>query len=270
LARGIELGWTWIPTLDCRATPSAIVEDDVVERFWAELAAAIAGAGEIDAVFLVLHGAMVTRSLDDVEGEILERLRRLPSITKLPVVGVFDLHAHFSPRMATHADALVAYRENPHTDARDAAVRAVDLLQRTLTNGERPRMRSRHSGIIWPPTGTGTADEPMRSLEAMARRLEAEHPSFWAVNVIAGFSFGDAADVGVSFSIATIGSDEEADTALGELVADAWEHRHAGNVIEPPVDEVMRTLTPLPPGLTVLAEPSDNIGGAWRPVYPLD
>jgi microcystin degradation protein MlrC len=34
-----------------------------------------------------------------------------------------------------------------------------------------------------------------------------------------------------------------------------------GDVTDPPVAEVMAKLAPLPPGLTVLVEPSDNIGG---------
>jgi microcystin degradation protein MlrC len=37
--------------------------------------------------------------------------------------------------------------------------------------------------------------------------------------------------------------------------------REQGNVTDPPVDEVLAKLTPAPEGLTVLVEPSDNIGG---------
>jgi microcystin degradation protein MlrC len=79
----------------------------------------------LSGVFLSLHGAMATDSTEDVEGELLERLRGLPDIAPLPVFGVFDLHANFSERMARLADGLVCYRENPHTDARASAVRAV-------------------------------------------------------------------------------------------------------------------------------------------------
>lgn len=261
LQRGAQLGWQWLPTLDCRATPSGTVEHAVWERYWQELQTQILEAGPSDAVFLVLHGAMVTDCSDDVEGELLERLRALPSLSHIPIVGVFDLHAHFSPRMANHADALVAYRENPHTDARDAAMRAVEVLHECLSKGVRCRQRCRHAGIIWPPTGTGTADEPMRSLEAMARRLESEHPNFLAVNVVAGFAFGDAADTGVSFAISTLGPDDEAEAALIELAEFAKRNRQLGNVVEPPAEEVMASLRPMGKGLTVIAEPSDNIGG---------
>lgn len=261
LAAAERFGWDVVPALDCRAVPSGIVADEVVESFWREFRETATRAGRLDGVLLVLHGAMVSESLRDVEGELLGRMRALPGWSSLPLAAVFDLHAHLSPRMCEHADALVAYRENPHTDARDAAERAAAVLDRVLRDGSRSRMRLRRVPVMWPPTGTGTADEPMRSLERLARQLEAEHPNFLAVNIVGGFAFGDTPDTGVSVSLATLGPDDEADAALDRLATQAWDQRQLGNVIEPPVDDVLATLVPVPPGLTVLAEPSDNVGG---------
>jgi microcystin degradation protein MlrC len=256
-------GWEVLPTVDFRAQPSAIVEDEVFEDFWREFRqrAGPELTRGVDGLYLVLHGAMVTQSLDDVEGELLARIRQLPGAAKLPIFGVFDLHANFTERMAAHANCLVAYRENPHTDARQAAQNAAALLQRTLTTGQVPRMFWQHPPVMWPPTGTGTAGEPMRWLEAFARRLEAHHPELWTVNVAAGFSFADTPETGVNFSIASVGPETEARSKLAELCALAITHRKDGNITDPPVADVMRQLQPLPLGLTVLVEPSDNIGG---------
>jgi microcystin degradation protein MlrC len=253
-----EFGWEVVPAVDFRASPGAMVEDEVVETFWQELASHCGQS--YDAVYLVLHGAMTSQSLDDVEGEILARLRhRLgPAV---PIFGVFDLHANFTQRMADLANCLVAYRENPHADARRAAQIAAGLLQRTLTTGRVPRMFWHHPPVMWPPTGTGTATEPMLSLERLSRELEAASPEFWAVNVSAGFSFADTPDTGVSFAIATVGGESEARAALERLGALALEKKVAGNVTDPSVGEVFAQLQPFPPGLTVLVEPSDNIGG---------
>lgn len=252
-------GWEVIPAVDYRAQPGAIVEDAVIEAFWSELAERARPALErgIDGIYLVLHGAMVSESLDDVEGEILRSLRRLPGAETVPVFGVFDLHANFTQRMADLADCLVAYRENPHTDAREAACIAARLLQRCLTTGERPRMIWRHPPVMWPPTGTATAADPMLTLERMARGLETQ-PGIWAANVIAGFSFADTPDTGVSFAIAAT---TDASAHLDALCTKALELREQGNVIEPSLDAVMPGLVNPPPGLTVLVEPSDNIGG---------
>ncbi len=256
-------GWTILPTADFRASPSATVRDEVVETFWREFRqrAEPELARGVDGIYLVLHGAMASESLPDVEGELLARLRALPGVGRVPVFGVFDLHANFSPAMARHTNCLVAYRENPHTDGRESAVRAATMLQRCLTTGEVPHMVFEPTPIVWPPTGTGTASEPMRGLETLARRIESGGSEIWSASVIAGFSFADTPDTGVSFIVSTTGSDADARTALAELSSLALRTKELGNVTEPPVDGVLAKLVPAPPGLSVLVEPSDNIGG---------
>jgi len=219
LETAAKLGWELIPTVDCRAQPSGTAADEVFEKFWAELRpqvqqAVVAG---IDAIYLVLHGAMTTQSVRDVEGELLARLRKLPGVAELPIFGVFDLHANFSQAMAQYADCLVAYRHNPHTDACAMAVRAAELLDEHLqSKAVRPRTYWRHAGILWPPTGTGTAESPMFELEALARKMEIEH-ELLAANVVGGFSFADTADTGVSFTVVTRGDEAQARELLDKL-----------------------------------------------------
>jgi microcystin degradation protein MlrC len=246
--------WHIIPGVDYRAQPSATVADEVIHQFWNGLAPLIR-KDHFDAIYLVLHGAMTSQTILDVEGEILQRIR---AITQVPIFGVFDLHANFSHKMAALADCLVGYRENPHTDAREAALIAARLLMRYFSTGQRPRMQFKQPGLIWPPTGTGTATDPMQSLEALARQLEAADETLWAMNVVAGFSFADTPDTGVSFVACTTGN---AYPHLAQLEAKAHELNHLGLVTDPPADEVLAGLNPLPSGLTVLVEPSDNIGG---------
>lgn len=159
-----ELGWELVPTIDHRALPGPIVEDAAVEGFWCEfeeLSRPALSRG-IDGVYLILHGAMVSESLDDVEGEVLARIRRLLGKSSAPIGGVFDLHANFTAAMAQHSDALVAYRENPHVDAEEAARRAARLLDRVLSHRIRCATAWLPAGLLWPPTGTATAEEPMR------------------------------------------------------------------------------------------------------------
>ena len=253
--------WQWevLPTVDYRAQPSALVEDLAIETFWADFeehATPHLSTG-VDGIYLVLHGAMVSQSFEDVEGELLQRLRALPGAERVPIFGVFDLHANFTPRMAELADCLVAYRENPHTDARHAACDAARLLRRCLETGERPRQYHAHPPLVWPPTGTGTATEPMKTLETMAREMEQE-PGIWSVSIVAGFAFADTPDTGVSFVIA---SSQPVPDHLQRLCETAWQLRELGNATEPPLSEIIGGLTELPEGLTVLVEPSDNIGG---------
>ena len=117
---------------------------------------------------------------------------------------------------------------------------------------------------MWPPTGTGTADDPMGTLEAMARAVETSNDEIAAVNVMGGFSFADTPDTGVSFAAVTFGDVEQARQELQQLVDWSIEHRAEGNKVDAPLDsfrdrireDVAADRTPV-----IVVEPADNIGG---------
>lgn len=256
--------WTVVPVSFYRAQPAGKIEHAVYEAFWSELEAGVKQAlvdGPLDGIWLCLHGAGVSTECDDIEGETLGRLRALPGVGDMPIFGAFDLHANYTDAMSRHANGLVAFRENPHTDARDTAVKSAQLLARCLRDGVKPHMLSRRVPIIWPPTGTSTAVSPMLDLERQARRIEAEDPDIWAVNVIGGFSFSDVADAGVAFSLVTVGDDAKAEAALQSLCDIAERLRDAGQPDEWDLDAALEEIKSKTEGLWVIVEPADNIGG---------
>ncbi|TWT65328.1 M81 family metallopeptidase [Allorhodopirellula solitaria] len=268
-------GWEVLPSISATTTPGPTLDDDVLENYWSEFQQrverfrsdwSVPAAHGIDGIFLVLHGASVASTVTDVEGELLTRIRRIDGFATLPIFGVYDLHANFSDAMARHANCLLGYRENPHSDARATSVRAAKLLSRSLRSGVQPHQIVSRPGIVWPPTGTATANEPMAGLMARARQLERAHPDFWAISVNAGFSFADTPETGVSFVVSTAGDLPEANAAIAALNDLALENAALGNVVEPPLPVVMeqleqlKSLGPLE-GLTLLIEPADNIGG---------
>lgn len=258
-------GWEVIPAIDLRATPGPVVEDAVVERFWSEVARTLDGQEPrgIDGVYLVLHGAMVSESLRDVEGALLERLRKRIG-AGIPICGVLDLHANATAKMAELSEGFVAYRQNPHADACAAARDGALLLDRLLETGEKPVTVWERPPLMWPPTGTGTGFDPMRTLEAMARQIEETHDEILAVNVFAGFSFADTPDTGLSFTAMTLGEPRYARAELEELSDWAMRNKHLGNVLEEPLTDVLTRIKSAARGCAkpiILAEPSDNIGG---------
>lgn len=258
-----RLSLSVVPTVDARAMPSGMVDDAALESFWQEFAerARPALMEGVDAIYLVLHGAMVTTSRTDSEGELLERIRALPGAAELPIFGVFDLHGNLSERQCRLVNGLVAYRENPHTDARDAAVRATELMDRALREKATPRMTLCRLPIVWAPPGTGTATEPMQTLEAAMRDLEASHPAVWAGNVAAGFSFADTPDTGASLSVLHTGDGDAVRHELERIARLAWDLREQGRVEYPTVGDVLENLPETTEGPVILVEPADNIGG---------
>lgn len=260
---GQRLGWRIDPVIDMRAMPSPTVDDAVVEYFWNAFCKAVACSplAAVDGIFLVLHGAMASRSCTDVEGEILERIRRLPDAKNVPLCGVLDLHANFTERMAHLSDGLVAYRENPHTDAKKAAEDAALLLDRLMRTGERPLTAWQRVPAMWPATGTGTACDPMRSIEEGARAIEREFSEVAYVNVCSGCAFTDAPETSACLTAITFGSPEDLREPLARLRDVALRKRHEGNKVDMPLDDVLPILREHTEGPIVLVEPSDNVGG---------
>lgn len=258
-AKGLDV----VPSIDMRAPPSALVADEVVDDYLRHLEAdlkATTTTRPLDAVFMVLHGAMVSESNHDVESAVLQRIAETLGEDRPPVFGVFDLHANLSGDITSYSDGLFAYQQNPHTDAHASAVRAAQWMVHALETQTRPRIYFRSVPIVWPPTGTGTDDEPMRSLQALARKTEAESSAVWSLSVVPGFAYADSPFTGLTL-LAVATNATEAEAALDRLAAEAWDRRTQGLRPENSVASVLDEILPVNEGPILLVEPSDNIGG---------
>src|SRR6201991_2888927 len=235
-------GWEVVPSAVYTGGASGTVDHAVFEAFWDEVKPTLeqALADGLDAIHLSLHGAMVTSACDDPEGELMARIRALPGAEDLPLYCVGDLHATLTPQMGDLCDCMIFYRECPHTDAFDSAVLSSELLARCLKSGVRPKHFVLVTPIVWPPTGTGTRDGPMRALEDAARRIEKDVPGVLAVNVVGGYAFSDVPYAGVAFSVITEGDADRAQNALRELAGIAWDMRQGSIPHQHDLDRVGR------------------------------
>ncbi|WP_048648866.1 M81 family metallopeptidase [Nitratireductor soli] len=256
--------WDVVPIADYAAVASGTVDHAVFDQFCGEMEAGLKKAladGGLDGIWLSLHGAMVTTQSVDPEGDLLALIRAVPGAEALPLFAVFDLHATMTAKMAAHANGLVGYRENPHIDSRDSAMRSARMLARSLREGVLPRVLARNAPVIWAPPGTGTADRPMRDLEQEARRLEAQNPDIWEASVVAGYAFSDVPHAGVAFSVITTGPEQDAALALDALEQLAVELRALGQPEEWDLDAALSEISGKSGGPFVIVEPADNIGG---------
>src|SRR6195256_6438433 len=156
-------GWELIPTIACGGSPSAHVTKDAFERIVKVMVDGIAAAGPLDAVYLDLHGAMVTEHLDDGEGEILARVRKVIGKDLLLVVSL-DLHANVTPEMVEHADALIAYRTYPHVDMADTGRAAAQHLALLLSTKQKFAKPFRQLPFLIPISWQCTNDQPAKSI----------------------------------------------------------------------------------------------------------
>ncbi|KAB7739625.1 microcystin degradation protein MlrC [Parvibaculum sedimenti] len=164
-------GHTLLPLVWCSATPSAHVTEEAYERVAEILLDALGYAGEIDAVYLDLHGAMVTEHLEDGEGELLKRVRAAVG-PKIPVVASLDLHANVTAEMVEYSDVLIAYRTYPHVDMAETGARAAAHLDAMFAGLPRQAKAMRKIDYLIPLTAQCTLVEPSASIYRDVAALE--------------------------------------------------------------------------------------------------
>ena len=166
-------GWELVPTIWCAASPSAHVTKDAYERVAKVIVDGIKAAGAIDAVYLDLHGAMVAEHLDDGEGEILARVRKVIG-KDLPLVVSLDLHANVTPEMVEHADALIAYRTYPHVDMADTGRAAAKHLALLLQSAQKFAKAFRQLPFLIPISWQCTNDQPTKGIYQKLAALQSD------------------------------------------------------------------------------------------------
>ena len=207
------LGHELVPLLWCSAQPSAHVTRDAYETILQRLLALLSEQRALDAVYLDLHGAMVAEHIEDADGETLARVRRTVGPDVL-IVASLDFHANVSARMVEQADGLVSFRSYPHIDMTETGARAAALLHDVLKQ-RAPARRHRALPFLMPLTSQCTLIEPLRSLMALAQRLE--QPPIASLCLTPGFPPADVLECGPSvFGYAR--EEQQLERAVTELV----------------------------------------------------
>ena len=209
------LGWDLVPTISCGASPCAHVAEDAFERIARLIVDGIAGADNLDAVYLDLHGAMVTEHLDDGEGEVLARVRRVIG-KELPLVASLDLHANVTPAMVEHADALIAYRTYPHVDMAETGRTAARHLSLLLRSKQKLAKAFRQLPFLIPISWQCTSDEPCKGIYQRLASLEGDKVP--TLSFAPGFPAADFPDCGPSV-FAYGRTQADADAAADQVAA---------------------------------------------------
>ncbi|POR44550.1 M81 family metallopeptidase [Methylobacterium sp. V23] len=217
---GEARGATVVVPVSAHANPSGPVADAA----FAALAAAILDAVRpgCDAILLDLHGAMVTESHDDGEGELLARIRALAPGVPLGVA--LDLHGNITGRMVDNCDAIAGFKTYPHVDMAETGARVAGIVGRMLDGGLAPCRAWVHPPMLAHTLRMDTrVPGPMQAAVAAARAAEAR-PGVLAATIFGGFSLADLSEAGVSVTV-TAETQAAADAAARDLAAGLWNAR---------------------------------------------
>jgi len=231
-AFGTRIGARLAVPLVAHANPSGPVDD---EAFDAMAEAILRAVGEgCDGILLDLHGAMVTRSHDDGEGELLARIRRIAPDVPLGVA--LDLHGNITQRMLDNCDAIVGFKTYPHIDMVETGEHLVRIMEPVLVGGPRPAMALCHPPMLAATLCMNTTvDGAMTDLVARAREAE-RREGVHAVTIFGGFAIADLAETGLSV-VVVADSAEDARRVADELGAEAWRRRDEFVYREAPLAE---------------------------------
>ncbi len=206
-------GYDLHPILWCSAEPCSYVTDDAFERIAGMICDGIRDAGAIDGLYLDLHGAMVTESHEDGEGELLTRIRGVTG-PDLPIAVSLDLHANVTKTISAHASSLCIFRTYPHIDMAATGARAFALLERLFDNAALYKA-FRQAPFLVPLSSQHTGSPPCRELYERLSQLDIE--DLVTADIAMGFPAADIRDAGPS--VVAYGSTQEAaDRAVATLL----------------------------------------------------
>jgi microcystin degradation protein MlrC len=251
--------WELAPTIFAAASPCAHVAKDAYERIARVIVDGIKSALPLDAVYLDLHGAMVSEHFDDGEGEILRRVRQVIG-DKLPLVVSLDLHANVTPDMVRHADALIAYRTYPHVDMADTGRAAARHLALLLRDRRRFEKAFRQLPFLIPISWQCTNDQPTKGIYEKLAAMESE--AVPTLSFCPGFPAADFAQCGPSvFAYGKTRTDAQAAAdQLADLI-ESHERDFDGRIYTP--DEGVRLAMELSKSAhrpVIIADTQDNPG----------
>lgn len=238
-----------IPILWCGAEPGGYVEPDAFETIVGEIVQTITDT-KPDAVYLDLHGAMVTRKYDDAEAEIIARVRAAIG-PDTPFVVSFDLHGNLSKPVSDLTDGVTLYRTYPHTDLADTGARAAHLLDTLLQT----RLAKAYAQVdlIVPITAQSTEFEPAKTIYAGLADMDVI-----SADIAMGFPPADIPHCGPAI-FAYDPDPAKAQAAVDQIAAQILAAEHEFDArLEPAKECVARAMTLAAP--VVIADPQDNPG----------
>ena len=245
-----------IPVLWCAAEPYGQVTTTAFEAITGQIRKALHSNKPLDAIYLDLHGAMVTEDFDDGEGEFLRRLREDLG-HDIPIIVSLDLHANISPEMVELTTAMTIFRTYPHLDMALGGERAFELLKRVLS-GWKPAKAFRSIPFLLPLhaqfTGKGAGAELYRFIEN--HNVNDDLP----MDIALGFTAADTPYTGPS--IIAYGEDQRHVDEAADKISNCFlslKDKFQTGLLTP--DEgVMKAIGFLGQGPQVIADVQDNPG----------
>ena len=201
------------------AWPSGPVEDAAFDYITGRICAAV-GKG-CDAILLDLHGAMVTETYEDGEGELARRIREIAP--QVPMAVSLDMHTNLYPELVDRCQVIAGYQTYPHIDMHGTSMRAGRALRAMIADNGRPTMAWGNRPMLPHVMRQSSLDSPNREIQA--RCIEMESEGALCASLFVGFPHADIRNAGLSAVVVTDNDPPLARAWCDELLEMAWSSR---------------------------------------------
>ena len=247
--------WDLHLPVSASSNPSGKILDETFETLCSLiLDSIITNKVKYDGILLHLHGAMVTVSYEDAEGEFLKRIRSLVGYD-IPIIVTLDLHGNITELMSLTASALIAVRTYPHIDFYERALEGGELLEKMMRKQVIPLTVFSKPPLLKGLDGGRTQDgTPLHHLLQKAEGLLKSNDSIQVISICSGFSASDIDQIGpsitVTIDISNANDDNDKDNLkeFAQGIADefmeyAWETRNFTSVKHLSIEDAIKKAT---------------------------
>jgi microcystin degradation protein MlrC len=253
----LDRGWEVVESLHAFAEPAGPTTRSAYEFMRDRILSDLKAAGEVDAVLMFLHGAMIAEGYDDCEADFVTRMRAI--VGKRTRIGIeLDLHAHIDETIVEASDIIVFYKAYPHIDYTERADDLFNLMERTLAGEVEPVMALFDCKVmgLFPTTREG----PMVGFTADLFAAEGKD-GLLSLSLNHGFPWADVPNAGAKMLAVA-----DRDIAIAERAADEFGRKFYAMRAEAtlpfvPFDEAIRRAQEPGDKPILLADTSDQTGG---------
>lgn len=236
------------------AQPAGPTKAEVYADLKAQILEDLRAAMPVNAILLILHGAMIAEGIDDCEGDLLAAVRAIVG-SSIPVGVLLDLHCHISEPMLANADVMIANKEYPHVDTITRLREVFALIRRMLNAEIRPVSRF----VPCPIVGLWTTTNPaMRKFVLDMLALERE-ACVLSVSLAHGFPWGDVEGATAGALCIADNDPMKAEAVARRIVERFWEIRETAGIAHMSLARAIACGRQAPP--VVVADLADNPGG---------
>ena len=182
-----------LPIIHGRALPGGIVKKEFYKKFENEFFSLIDQYMEnikINGIFLDIHGAMSVEDREDIEGNLVYKLREKLGEDVCISVSM-DLHGNISDKLFYSSDLISSYRTAPHIDQIKTKKRVFSNMIYMLKNPYKKIYKSKVDiPIILPGEKTSTEVEPARSIYELIGKIS-DDKDVLDLSLLMGFPWAD-------------------------------------------------------------------------------